>query len=697
MGFLFPLFLIAASAVLIPVIIHLVNLRRYKRELFPNVRFLKQLRIVSKSSAKLHRRWLLLTRILFLLALVTAFAQPFFKSSGNDTPPTEVVQVLYIDNSYSMSASKDGQPLLAWAKNEASKLISSGTPASRYIVLSNDHLFLSQTLNAEEAQKAINQIALSYKTVSLNQIKDLLLARDGVLTQNEQQHLYIFSDFQKATMETGNTVSDSLKNLHVFLVPLSANDLQNIFIDSAGIVSSENIKSSNKTIYFRVNREQSASEQTVPIRIWVNSQMQKASAVTFGKGQRQLTDSFHFQASENAWTNISFTVTDPALSFDDTFRMVAHVPVGYSALILSSDGKINPYLQAAFSSMPGVRLKALPTEQYRAEEAHENSLIILQNGDDLDEYLADNLKSALAEGCNILIFPGNNPRPEALNRRLKKLGDIQLQPLDTSRMQAILLQQEHPLIKGIFSSIPEQIQLPIAYNHFPVTADLSANEQDIMSFADGSPLLAAFHLEQGQLFLVTSALNGESSNFPLSYFFAPLLYRMTVPTAADKQFLTTVGSASPIWLPNTSSGGTINNIWHIYRGEKDWIPAQKSTGKGIALYAGQALAQPGFYNISQANETTDSFSIGVNTNPLESHLATQSEKALLAAFPGASVSWLDAQTISQHGWITPRTTFPLWKICVLLALACLLVETWFLWQPLFVKKSGKSSTQRLND
>ena len=688
MGFLFPLFLIAAAAVLIPIVIHLVNLRRYKRELFPNVRFLKQLQIVSKSSAKLHRRWLLLSRILFLLALVTAFAQPFFKSSGNNSQPSDVVQVLYIDNSFSMSAAKDGQPLLAWAKNEALKLVAAGPSASRYIILSNDHLFLSQTLNREEAQKAINQIQLSHKTISLNQLKDLFLAREGALPLNEQQNLYLFSDFQASTLASHNDVSDSLKKLHVFLFPIRAKHPQNVFIDSAGIAASENIKTGNKKIFFRINREQTEAAQSIALRVLVNGQTQQASSLSFAKGQQQQTDSFSFQSSEKAWTNISFILADAAMSFDDTFRMVAHIPVGYSVLILTNDGKINPYLQAAFGSMPGVSLKTMSPGQYQPEQAKGYSLIVVQDGDELQENLAENLKPALAQGCNVLVFAGNNPRPDALNNGLKKLADIQLQPLDTGAKLVVVLQQEHPLIKGIFSSIPEQMQLPVAYRHFPVTAELSANEQDVMSFADGSPLLAAFNFEQGQLYLVTASLDGESSNFPLSYFFAPLLYRMTVPVAADNQFLTTVGSARPIWLPRQPDGGE-NSVWHIYSGQQDWIPAQKSTGKGIALYVGASLNQPGFYSIKQATETSDSFSIGVNTNPLESHLAVMSEKTLSSAFPGVPVTWLDAQKVSRQGWAAPKTAFPLWKICVLIALLCLLVGTWFLWQPSLSGKAEK--------
>ena len=42
MAFLFPSFLWALAALAIPVIIHLFQLRRFKRIEFPNVRFLQE-------------------------------------------------------------------------------------------------------------------------------------------------------------------------------------------------------------------------------------------------------------------------------------------------------------------------------------------------------------------------------------------------------------------------------------------------------------------------------------------------------------------------------------------------------------------------------------------------------------------------------------------------------------------------------
>src|ERR1035438_6940578 len=79
-SFLYPLFLVAGLSLGIPVLIHLFNLRKYKVVLFPHTRFLKTIQLNSRKQSQVRYKWLLATRLLFLAALVLAFAQPFFRS-----------------------------------------------------------------------------------------------------------------------------------------------------------------------------------------------------------------------------------------------------------------------------------------------------------------------------------------------------------------------------------------------------------------------------------------------------------------------------------------------------------------------------------------------------------------------------------------------------------------------------------------
>ena len=85
MKFLYPSFLYALFTLLIPIIIHLFNLRRYKTVYFSNVELLKEVKEKTKNIARLKNLLILLTRLLAITALVFAFAQPFIPATQQST------------------------------------------------------------------------------------------------------------------------------------------------------------------------------------------------------------------------------------------------------------------------------------------------------------------------------------------------------------------------------------------------------------------------------------------------------------------------------------------------------------------------------------------------------------------------------------------------------------------------------------
>ena len=102
MQFKHPEFLYFLFLLVIPILVHLFQLRRFKKEYFTNVKLLRELSIQTRKSSKI-KKWLLLFTRLFLLAfLIIAFAQPFFVAKENLKSTNEMYIVL--DNSYSMQA-----------------------------------------------------------------------------------------------------------------------------------------------------------------------------------------------------------------------------------------------------------------------------------------------------------------------------------------------------------------------------------------------------------------------------------------------------------------------------------------------------------------------------------------------------------------------------------------------------------------
>ena len=116
MHFKHPEILYFLFLLIVPILVHLFQLRRFKKEYFTNVRFLKALSIQTRKSSKI-KKWLLLScRLLLLLFIILAFAQPFFESKDSKNANNELYIVL--DNSFSMQAKGKKGELLKRAVQE---------------------------------------------------------------------------------------------------------------------------------------------------------------------------------------------------------------------------------------------------------------------------------------------------------------------------------------------------------------------------------------------------------------------------------------------------------------------------------------------------------------------------------------------------------------------------------------------------
>ena len=85
MKFAHPEILWALLALAIPILVHLFNFRKFRRVQFSNVAFLKEVQQETKSKSKLKHLLILASRLLAILFIVFAFAQPFIPLDDQTT------------------------------------------------------------------------------------------------------------------------------------------------------------------------------------------------------------------------------------------------------------------------------------------------------------------------------------------------------------------------------------------------------------------------------------------------------------------------------------------------------------------------------------------------------------------------------------------------------------------------------------
>ncbi len=129
MGFLNPLFLFAAAAVAVPLILHLFHRHELRRIAFPALRYLLRATRDHARTIRFRQLLLLVLRIATCLLLVAAGARLFWKGAGGTHRPTALAVIL--DNSMSSGRVQGERRFLDKMKGLALETVDEAGPEDR--------------------------------------------------------------------------------------------------------------------------------------------------------------------------------------------------------------------------------------------------------------------------------------------------------------------------------------------------------------------------------------------------------------------------------------------------------------------------------------------------------------------------------------------------------------------------------------
>ena len=125
MTFLNPLVLFGLVAAAIPLILHLLNLRKLRTIEFSTLTFLKELQQTKIRRLKLRQILLLIVRTLLIIVIILAFARPALRGTILGTIGTNAHSsvVFILDDSFSMTVSDEHGEYFKQAKDATVRLI----------------------------------------------------------------------------------------------------------------------------------------------------------------------------------------------------------------------------------------------------------------------------------------------------------------------------------------------------------------------------------------------------------------------------------------------------------------------------------------------------------------------------------------------------------------------------------------------
>ena len=429
MNFVYPNFLWASLLIAIPIVVHLFNFRRYKTVYFSRVKFLKEVTEDSRSGTKLKHLLILLARILTILCLVAAFAQPFIPL--DESTNTENVTSVYIDNSYSMQAEgKDGN-LLNEVKNQSIELVRSLDENEKVNLITSDLLSIHQRFYSKsEVIDMIKEIDFSAKSTPMQNVIGLQLDLFNGLENEANNRLFIFSDFQKSSSTMDGWSRPEVPLFYYQAIPEQQG---NIYIDSIWFKTPVHRVNTPIDIHFRIYNSSDSDQNDLPVNLSINGSNPGPKRISVAANSF-VDEKITFTDREPGTRTGKLSVSSSQLFFDDEFHFSYEIKEEVRILLIigKDDRTVNIeqlYGLDAYYNCLSTTIGAVSQDDFKGKE-----LIVLQNVNNIPSGIKDLLDESLKNGASVMLIPGSKLKLEDWNQYMSNHNLPTFMQMDFSKL-----------------------------------------------------------------------------------------------------------------------------------------------------------------------------------------------------------------------------------------------------------------------
>lgn len=681
MQFVSPNFLWALLFIAVPIIIHLFYFRRYKKVMFSNVAFLNEVKDENSTRNKLKHLLVLLSRILAIICLVFAFAQPFFPKDNQKQTTSKEVSI-YIDNSFSMNAEGNGLLLLDEAKEITENIINSyaeNDPADayRYQILTNDFEGKHQRLvNKTEALSLLKDIEISASWQQYQTIYD----RQAAVFKNEavEQVIFQVSDYQE-----NNTLFNADTSITTSIVKLNSKEIRNIYIDSVWFQNSFQLKDASNQLIVKI-RNESDAEAVGNYQMVLSEEVKAVGNYTIPKFSFTL-DTIVFKINDLGWNTGKVQLSDYPITFDDNYFFSFFVEEKVNVLSIGESNQ-DPIFNAVFKAIGNINFENksfLGLDYNNLETQH---FIILNEIKTLPSGLAQRLKKYLENGGNVLIIPNKDANLSTYNTFLSAINLGSFGGIEDENKKVSNINLKHYVLNDLFERTPKDIELPSVKRHFLLRNSQNGTEQSIMSYRNGENFLSSYQYNSGSVYLMTSSLASSASDFASNALFAPMIYKMAVLSVNNSTLSFQINANTKITLNKNikTSDFQLEDIVKV-RSEVDannaleFIPQKNMFGGVLNLNVYQNNLAAGIYDVVNQKQSTSKeeqiAKVALNYNRKESKLKYFSEEALESHFVGQNVNIISGNINSiKENIINIEDGKQVWKWFIIFSLLFLAFE-----------------------
>jgi hypothetical protein len=668
-----PLILWGLGAASVPIVIHLLNKRKFREIRWAASRFL--LAAIRKNQRRIRlEQWLLLAlRTLLVILVVMAMARPFLESLG----AVPLLQggrthwLVVLDGSMSMAAATGETTRFDQAKSLADGLVKSARQGDAFsVVVMGDPprvVIGSPAFNNDAVRKEIDEIPLPHGGTNLRATFDKV---NEVLSASSipRKELIVITDLQKASWspEGSETADAALKSAIVklntkkarsFVIDLGTPGLENRAI--TGVSLTPAILTPNVPAIIRATIKNFGRKpaENLRVRLLVDGQIGPDQTITLEPGAEEavaLTHEF-IAPGDHA---LEVQIDDDVLKLDNHRWIAAPVREAIKVLLVDGDPKNETFksdtdfLAAALSPEPEpngppapIRTEIVAESNLSSRDLAPYDAVVLANVPRFTAPEVSALETYLKSGGGVILFSGDQVVPENYNQLLfnggKGILPAALGPAvgDPKRQDRPFefdpLGFKHPIVAdfaGESATITASLTNVKTTRFSKLILPKNSTAQIALGFNNGDPAVIAMPKFRGKVIQVATTADADWTSWPLHQSYPPVMEQLVMQSAAGRVAERNLLVGQP--LQQSFPASAIGAAATVRR------PSGPSAALKLAADGESALLKydntdlSGSYRVSVGSPVGTESNFAVNVLPAESDPTRLDLVALKAAVPG---------------------------------------------------------------
>jgi hypothetical protein len=714
-----PLLQFGIAAASLPILIHLLNRRRYREVPWAAMRFLMAAIRKNQRRVKVEQWLLLAIRTLLILFVVLAMAKPFLESAGAlpFLPGQRSHRVIVLDGSLSMAYRPGESTRFDQAKSLAAQLVKDARRGDVLsVVMMGDPPRVivgdaSPSANQPEVLKELADLTLPHGRTDLTasfQAIDRVLEVSSI----QRKEIIFLTDLQVASWRK----TDRDDGLRAAVAKLEARKAQSIVID-LGKEGGENravtdirlnapvVTMGNPTPVltatlrnFGVNPAPSVKAQ-----LYVDGQLGPEQVVDLPVGS-DVSVAFTPTISNPGDHVLEVRLDDDPLLLDNRRRLAVPVRESLRVLLVDGDSKTEAfqaetdYLNVALnpqSGSPGlppvIRTEVASESQVARRDLSPYDVVVLCNVAQVTDGEVNALDAYLKQGGGLVVFGGDQVMAENYNRLLHKdgkgilpaaiLGSMGDATKKSGSFEFNPLGFQHPIVAP-FSGADANVILGLTgtrtWQYLKLKLPTETQAKVALAYNSGDPAVIEMPKDRGKVIQVATTADAGWSTWPLHPSYPPVMEQIILQAASGKLAERNIGVGQPIdqALPALATDAPAE----VVRPDEARSNLKVKADGDIALFHFEETDLSGTYQVKYGPPLASESIFAANPDPSESDPAKLDRPRLQEAIPGWTfdymTNWKDltgnAAAVSRRGELHRPLLFGV--------LALLLIESVLAWK-----------------